>query len=665
MPLGQIQEERDKITRLTVTAFGCNRKAQKELKEFFETHLENQTFYFYEYFCLDPIAMGQRTGKIRLIAPFLERILARSSFVPDPDQLSYLKKQFEKGSFFSQHDRIRFKPNNLRVVSKIRESFLMTPIQDMERSTTVGRRIYESWKTNREVDTLHDRDCQFSSLKIRSNEGETRICDRGYFLLTYLRNKYLPLSFSKPIPSTDKFHILLEFLTVVCPWLPVEPQPSNHKLHYLAIPISSKNIFFGYFILFHMVEQEDDPTEKLAGILCRIADSTYRPVLTLFENYWEESLLRDKFEDIKNWDACDVLFKDDSGLRLSFLAKELQHSRDLLEEPLHRLWSKRADEWKNERRERVRESFIFCDFIVASPGMVGQVQRAMNLKLSKSGKALPSAMVIGGPGAGKESMSRLISLFAEDYAFKDVYTINMASIKPDAIATPLIRGVELDPIGIKIVGLFEQALVGQAEPATFVLDELNSLDIDSQGALLRFLENSEILPLGKITRREEKLKPERVNLLIIGVMNEDPENLTKQSVIEQILRQNKLLGGMLGELLYEYFRKLRRLRDDLYYRMVRGGKIVIPPLEERAEDIPILFYFIAKEDVGDRRIYVDFGVYDILMSEMAKWPGNVRQLQSVVKRTVTEAQREAKEETVEIYKKHVEKVLKEFGILEQ
>src|SRR5262249_4914931 len=127
---------------------------------------------------------------------------------------------------------------------------------------------------------------------------------------------------------------------------------------------------------------------------------------------------------------------------------------------------------------------------------------------------------------------------------------------------------------------------------SFIFDELNSLDLDTQGALLRFLESGELLALG-----DYKSPTKDVDALVIGVMNEDPNTITKVRTLDRIIKDKQVFGGMLGDFLYEFFRGQRRLRDDLYFRMARGGEIILPELRQRREDIPILFYFIVQRDL--------------------------------------------------------------------
>jgi DNA-binding NtrC family response regulator len=309
----------------------------------------------------------------------------------------------------------------------------------------------------------------------------------------------------------------------------------------------------------------------------------------------------------------------------------------------------------------------------------------------KKGKArcsVKSALVVGGPGSGKDSMARLIQLFSPGYRFGRLRVFNMAMFRPKEAAVPLLFGLEAnrkEPAQnspwLSIRGALERAISEPDKPdkeedkdsseaerlkgergTTLIFDELNSLDVDTQGALLRLLENAELRPLGGTDSSLE-----RMDLLIIGVMNEDPHLIMKRQTIDRVLREPRLFGGILGESLYEFFRNQRRLRDDLYYRLIRGGEIVLPELKDRREDIPILFFFYLKTECeplnpcADKHWNIELSVYEALMDERLSWEGNLRELQTVTRNIVLSAlehhKNPANESGVNIRGYHAQKVL--------
>jgi transcriptional regulator with PAS, ATPase and Fis domain len=114
--------------------------------------------------------------------------------------------------------------------------------------------------------------------------------------------------------------------------------------------------------------------------------------------------------------------------------------------------------------------------------------------------------------------------------------------------------------------------------------------------------------------------------------------------MERVVREKQLFGGLVGEALYEVLRNQRRLRDDLYYRLIRGGEIQIPELRERPEDIPILFYFMIETEfrlLMPRAVQdnweVELPVYEELMNPSLQWEGNLRELQAATRRIVIAA----------------------------
>jgi transcriptional regulator with PAS, ATPase and Fis domain len=179
----------------------------------------------------------------------------------------------------------------------------------------------------------------------------------------------------------------------------------------------------------------------------------------------------------------------------------------------------------------------------------------------------------------------------------------------------------------------------------FIFDELNSLDLDTQGALLRFLESGELLSLG-----DYKDAHRDVDALIVGVMNENPDTITKVRTIDRIVRDKQVFGGLLGDFLYEFFRGQRRLRDDLYFRMARGGEIVMPELRQRREDIPILFFLTVKKEliptvqIGKDKWGIELSTYDELMDKSFQWEGNVRELQALAREIFTVALKDYKDQ---------------------
>ncbi len=145
----------------------------------------------------------------------------------------------------------------------------------------------------------------------------------------------------------------------------------------------------------------------------------------------------------------------------------------------------------------------------------------------------------------------------------------------------------------------KQGLVEIAEGGTVFLDEIGDLPPELQAKLLRFLQGREFERLGGA----ETLN---ANVRIIAATNRNLEAAVHEG----------------------------RFREDLFYRL-NVLPIVLPPLRERKEDIPLLVDYFLKE--FRRRAGKEFeGVTPEVIETLAKhsWPGNVRELQNAVERAV-------------------------------
>jgi hypothetical protein len=518
---------------------------------------------------------------------------------------------------------------------------------------------------------------------------------------------------------------LREYQLWVRPWFGIHDD-NKHDVWLISVSISSDALFWGECIVIIPVHEilSVELEHKLGGIkniLVKSVQDTFMPIMTLFQNYVCEI---DFDETLKELESKLDFNRIPGGLRaqkehhwltkvgLGFQLHEcLPHVRipnlntgiifmtllwtclanerawgelNELERALVRVWAARfgfvfgelnSKKKKEERQkiiERARESLVFAKYLVASPAILKEIISVTRFRHGHRGHGKPSiktALVIGGPGSGKDSMAKLVRLFSPGYRFGALSTLNMATFRPKEAAVPLLLGLTLYPesttalktastaqpsrVIYSIAGLFRRASENQRHTGTveppfsrgqglsFMFDELNSLDMETQGALLRFLESGELLPLGEF---EDPIKD--VDALIIGIMNEDPHTITKVRTLDRLLRDKQVFGGMLGESLYEFFRGQRRLRDDLYFRMQRGGEINLPELRERREDIPLLFHFFVKEfeslmhpDDRDKWV-IDLSAFEALMEPTMQWEGNVRELQAIGRKAVVEAIRD-------------------------
>jgi len=588
-------ENKEKFKEIELIAYGCNRRVFYALSEFLNRH-GIQSFTFYEFFCTAPISKekfkDEKQPLPKLLCPFVKRYAIGLPLLP--------MKAVLKGNSKIELDRKIRDGNTLKKFYK--------PIEIPLKKKSDTWNVIEKWT---KVEKWHQ-------------QG------------TFLSKEKSINDFKKYLKTGNKMQ-QREFAIVNMSWWEYLQENNSKKVTFIYMPIASEAFFYGELLLIIAGNEIDvgvatkkttddkriedtkkeivERKEKIVRKLKSIANKDYLPLLILFENYWHEKELKHKIRKINDND------------------NPFPSSKAELEKTFSKIWGWR----KAFSKKLLDDSLIMAKYIVASPGMIETLRGAVTLDPKDSSKPIPCILVVGGPGTGKEKMAKLIARYSRDFRKASVCTINMASLQPRQIAGPIISGFTSS--SMKLKGLLQQIIKDtRNNPVVIIFDELNSLDIDSQGTLLRLIENRELTSIGSIKNELEKNKNKKI--LIIGLMNEDPEMLTKLSRIHNIARDKELFGGLVGDIVYEYVRNLRRLRDDLYYRMKRNGIIRIPELRKRVEDLPFLFYIFLleelKNELGEEKlkkkdVIVEYECFEILMDTSIEWPGNIRQLQAVAK----------------------------------
>jgi DNA-binding NtrC family response regulator len=239
-------------------------------------------------------------------------------------------------------------------------------------------------------------------------------------------------------------------------------------------------------------------------------------------------------------------------------------------------------------QEQLRDRFRI-DNIIGAHGSMQDVFRLIH----KVAASMTTILIYGESGTGKELVARAIHQHG-DRRDRPFYAVNIAAL-PESILEAELFGYEKGAFtgadGRKI-GLFEQA-----SGSTLFLDEVGDLKRDLQVKLLRTLQEREILRVGGT----ERIK---VDARIITATNQDLERAVKEG----------------------------RFREDLYYRL-NVVPITLPSLRERRTDIPLLVeHFLRKYNEG--RTPKPMGEEALQMLMAYDWPGNVRQLESVIERAV-------------------------------
>ncbi|RXI99579.1 PAS domain S-box protein [Anaerobacillus alkaliphilus] len=208
----------------------------------------------------------------------------------------------------------------------------------------------------------------------------------------------------------------------------------------------------------------------------------------------------------------------------------------------------------------------------------------------RAARTSSSVLIIGETGTGKELFSQSIH-HGSERSNKPFISQNCAAL-PDSLLESLLFGTKK---GAFTGAIDHPGLLEQAEGGTILLDEINSLNPALQAKLLRAIQE-------KTIRRVGDTKDKQVDVRIIATINEDP--------IDAIANH--------------------RLRKDLYYRL-SVVSIIIPPLRDRKEDIPLLankfiekynyLFHLDVRKISDK-VYHLFLDYD--------WPGNIRELEHAI-----------------------------------
>jgi len=226
------------------------------------------------------------------------------------------------------------------------------------------------------------------------------------------------------------------------------------------------------------------------------------------------------------------------------------------------------------------------------------VSPALHAVLSRVSKVAPTdstVLITGETGTGKELIARAVHKRSER-SLRAFVSVNCAAVPRDLIASELFgheKGAFTGAMQRRL-GRFELA-----EGGTIFLDEVGELPAETQIALLRVLQEHEFERVGGTGSM-------RTNVRVIAATNRD--------------LQAAIATGT--------------FRSDLFYRL-NVFPIEVPPLRERREDIPMLVeYFVDRyaSKAGKSIRGVSKKSLDLLQSY--PWPGNIRELQNVVERSV-------------------------------
>jgi transcriptional regulator with PAS, ATPase and Fis domain len=206
-----------------------------------------------------------------------------------------------------------------------------------------------------------------------------------------------------------------------------------------------------------------------------------------------------------------------------------------------------------------------------------------------------TVLLLGETGTGKELVAHAIHRNSPRAAGPFV-VVNCATL-PETLLESELFGHERGSFTGATVRKDGRFLV--AHHGTVFLDEIAELPLPIQAKILRVLQAREFEPVG--SNRTQK-----VDVRIITATNRDLEKMVREGLF----------------------------RDDLYYRL-NVFPLVMPPLRERLEDLPVLAdFFLRRYGMKNRRGVITLAPEALQAFRRYSWPGNIRELENVIERGV-------------------------------
>jgi two-component system, NtrC family, response regulator HydG len=224
--------------------------------------------------------------------------------------------------------------------------------------------------------------------------------------------------------------------------------------------------------------------------------------------------------------------------------------------------------------------------------MIGSSPRMIEIYKTLSRVAPTDATVLieGETGTGKELIAGMIHRNSKR-AQHPFVPVDCGAIAPSLLESELFgtlrgayTGADRDRMGV-----FEAAHNG-----TVFLDEIGDIELGFQLKLLRFLQEREVRPLGSP-------RAKKVDVRVIAATNKDVQKMVEEG----------------------------KFREDLWYRL-NVVRLTVPPLCERASDIPLLVHYFLKRYNDRYGLDTKMTESGLKAMENYSWPGNIRQLQHMM-----------------------------------
>jgi len=241
-------------------------------------------------------------------------------------------------------------------------------------------------------------------------------------------------------------------------------------------------------------------------------------------------------------------------------------------------------------QDEIRTQYNFEEIIGESPALKTVLEQLQTVAPTDS-----TILILGETGTGKELIARAIHNLSTRRE-RTLVKVNCAAIPTGLLESELFgheRGAFTGAIAQR-VGRFELAHRG-----TLFLDEVGDIPPDLQPKLLRVLQEQEFERLGSA-------RTIRVDVRLVAATNVD---------LAQKVKENQF-------------------RSDLFYRL-NVFPVVIPPLRDRREDIPLLARYFAQKHARRMKKPID-SIAAKTMTALTEyhWPGNVRELENFIERSV-------------------------------
>lgn len=206
-----------------------------------------------------------------------------------------------------------------------------------------------------------------------------------------------------------------------------------------------------------------------------------------------------------------------------------------------------------------------------------------------------AVLITGESGTGKEVVADMIHTLSPRVKGPFI-KINCAALTRELMESELFGSVKGSYTGSV---MDKKGLFREAEGGTLLLDELSEMPIDMQSKLLRVLQEKEVRPVGGRTSY-------KIDCRVVAATNRNTDQAIKEG----------------------------KLREDLYYR-ISAISVHLPPLRDRRDDIlPLARAFLKRFAAQASRGINDFSSEAADRLRRYDWPGNVRQLQNEIQRTV-------------------------------